>query len=276
MSSFTTPSPSITTVERREAGRARRAPLLELDPDLGRLLPPERRDEAARDLVVSVKELYDGGRELAALTRLSPSHLGLLVIDGVVAREVVLGRRRRPLEHRATARGPPATCTRPRDGWRSTAGLLESTVLWSALSDRPTSPLLGRRFASPAPCGYPELYTALIDRLSQRSARLATTQAISQMTKVDRRLVALFWHLAERWGRMTVDGVHVPLRISHRLLGQLVGARRPTISAAVGQLARSGELVRRPDSTWLLTGDPAALRAAGRPAPPRFKLLTAA
>jgi hypothetical protein len=116
----------------------------------------------------------------------------------------------------------------------------------------------------------------LIDRLSQRSARLATTQAISQMTKVDRRLVALFWHLAERWGRMTAAGVHVPLRISHRLLGQLVGARRPTISAAVSQLAISGELVRRPDSTWLLTGDSATLGVAGRPAPPRFKLVTAA
>ena len=69
----------------------RRAPLLELDPDLGRLLPPERRSEASRGLVVSVQELHDGGRELAALTRSSPSHLGLLVLDGVVAREVVLG-----------------------------------------------------------------------------------------------------------------------------------------------------------------------------------------
>jgi len=246
---------------------ARRAPLLELDPDLGRLLPPDRRNEAARGLVVSVQELYDGGRELAALTRSSPSHLGLLVIDGVVAREVVLG------DTVSTELLGAGDVIRP---WtlEEPAGLLEPTVLWSALSDVSLA-LLGRRFAVQL-CGYPELYTALIDRLSQRSARLATTQAISQMTKVDRRLVALFWHLAERWGRMTVDGVHVPLRISHRLLGQLVGARRPTISSAVGQLAASGELVRRPDSTWLLTGDPAAMRAAGRPAPPRFKVLTAA
>ena len=245
----------------------RRAPLLELDPDLGRLLPPDRLDEATRALVVSVQELYDGGRELTALARSSPSHLGLLVVDGVVAREIVLG------DMVSTELLGAGDVIRP---WtlEEPAGLLESTVLWSALSDVSLA-LLGRRFAVEL-CGYPEVYTALIDRLSQRSARLATTQAISQMTKVDRRLVALFWHLAERWGRMTVEGVHVPLRISHRLLGQLVGARRPTISSAVGQLAASGELVRRPDSTWLLTGDPAALRAAGRPAPPRFKVLTAA
>jgi hypothetical protein len=246
---------------------SRRAPLLELDPDLGRLLPPERRHDAARGLIVSVQGLHDGGRELADLTRSAPCHLGLLVVDGVVAREVVLG------ETVSTELLGAGDVIRP---WtmEEPAGLLETTVLWSALSDVRLA-VLGRRLAVQL-CGYPELYAALIDRMNQRSARLATTQAISQMTKVDRRLLALFWHLAERWGRMTAAGVHVPLRISHRLLGQLIGARRPTISAAVGQLADSGELVRRTDSTWLVTGDPGALRAAGRSAPPRFKLLTEA
>ena len=245
----------------------RRAPLLELDPDLGRLLPPERFDEASRGLVVSVQELYDGGRELGALVNSSPSHLGLLVLDGVVAREVVLG------DTVSTELLGAGDVIRP---WsiEEPTGLLESSVLWSALSDVRLA-LLGRRMAVQL-CGYPELYTALLDRMNQRSARLATTQAISQMTKVDRRLLALFWHLAERWGRMTVAGVHVPLRISHRMLGQLIGARRPTISAAVKQLADSGELIRRTDSTWLVSGDPGALRAAGRPAPPRFKLVPAA
>jgi CRP/FNR family cyclic AMP-dependent transcriptional regulator len=242
----------------------RRAPLLELDPDLGRLLPPDRVAEATRGLVVSVQELYDGRRELTALARSAPSHLGLLVVDCVVAREVVLG------DTVSTELLGAGDVIRP---WtlEEPAGLLESTVMWSALSDISLA-LLGRRFAVEL-CGYPEVYTALVDRLSQRSARLATTQAISQMTRVDRRLLALFWHLAERWGRMTAAGVHVPLRISHRLLGQLIGARRPTISAAVGQLGQSGELVRRADGTWLVTAEPGALRAAGRPAPPRFKLL---
>jgi CRP/FNR family transcriptional regulator, cyclic AMP receptor protein len=244
----------------------RRAPLLDLDPDLGRLLPPDRRAEAARGLVVSVQELRDGGRGLARLTRSSPSHIGLLLLDGVVAREVVLG------DTVSTELLGAGDVIRP---WtiEEPVGLLECTVLWSALSDVRLA-VLGRRLGVQL-CAYPELYTALIDRLSQRSARLATTQAISQMTRVDRRLVALFWHLAERWGRMTAAGVHVPLRISHRMLGQLIGARRPTISAAVGQLAQSGELIRRPDSTWLVPGQPVGLRAAvaGPPAPPRFKLL---
>jgi CRP/FNR family cyclic AMP-dependent transcriptional regulator len=241
------------------------APLLELDPELGRLLPPSRRAEAARGLVVSVQELSDGGRGLARLDRSSPCHLGLLVLDGVVAREVVLGH---TVSTELLGAGDvirPWTIEEP-------VALLESTVLWSALSDVRLA-VLDRRLAAEL-CGYPELYAALVDRLSQRSARLATTQAISQMTRVDRRLVALFWHLAERWGRVTAAGVHVPLRISHRMLGQLVGARRPTISSAVAQLAETGELVRRPDGTWLVAGERAAPPATGRPAPPRFKLLT--
>jgi hypothetical protein len=66
----------------------------------------------------------------------------------------------------------------------------------------------------------------------------------------------LFWHLAERWGRVTGDGVIVPLALTHRILGQLVGARRPTVSTALSELAERGELVRRPDGSWLLRGDP--------------------
>ena len=99
----------------------------------------------------------------------------------------------------------------------------------------------------------------IVDRLSERAQRLAVTQAISQLNRVDRRLLALFWHLAERWGRVARDGIAVPLVLSHRLIGELVGARRPTVSTALGELARDGQLVRREDGTWLLTGEPIAL-----------------
>ena len=68
--------------------------------------------------------------------------------------------------------------------------------------------------------------------------------------------MALFWHLAERWGRMTAEGVVMPLTLSHRLLGELVGARRPTVSAALGELAHEGRLVRRRSGDWLLVDAP--------------------
>jgi len=53
----------------------------------------------------------------------------------------------------------------------------------------------------------------------------------------------------------------VPLTISHRLLGELVGARRPTVSTALAALERQGRLRRREDATWLLLGEPAGMPA---------------
>jgi hypothetical protein len=74
---------------------------------------------------------------------------------------------------------------------------------------------------------------------------------------------------------MTPDGVALPMTLSHRLLGQLVGARRPTVSTALGELAREGELERRDDGTWLLTGAPFGIPAVeiGRVIPARRRLL---
>jgi CRP/FNR family cyclic AMP-dependent transcriptional regulator len=136
----------------------------------------------------------------------------------------------------------------------SKSELLPVGAEWSVLSPS-TLAVLDRRFAVEA-SQYPEVTAALFDRLSERSLRLATTQAISQLTRVDRRLKALFWHLAERWGRVGGEGVVIPLALTHRILGQLVGARRPTVSTALSELAERDELVRRSDGSWLLRGDP--------------------
>jgi CRP/FNR family transcriptional regulator, cyclic AMP receptor protein len=224
------------------------APLLALDPDLGQLLAPARREEAVRALTVNLRR-FDAP---TGLERTAPSHLGLLVVDGVLARDVAVP------GSVATELLGAGDLIRP---WTMEVPveILETEVRWSPLTEV-TVALLDRRAAHEL-CSYPEVYAALMDRLSQRAARLATTQAIAQMTRVDRRLVALFQHLAERWGRMSGDGVQVPLKLSHRLLGQLVGARRPTISAALSDLARSGELVRRADSTWLVREPALALAA---------------
>ena len=56
----------------------------------------------------------------------------------------------------------------------------------------------------------------------------------------------------------------VPLALTHRILGQLVGARRPTVSTALAELAERGELIRRPDGSWLLRGDPPDAQSLAR------------
>jgi len=229
--------------------------LLDADPDLGGLLTGTRREEAERELVVRVHKLGVGVWDVSRLEGAGADHVGLLLLDGVIAREVIVA------DHVSAELLGPGDLVRP---WQdaSKADLLPVDVLWSILS--PSSfAVLDRRFAGEL-ARWPEVTAALFERLSERSLRLGTTQAISQLTRVDRRLKALLWHLAERWGRVSGDGVVVPLALTHRILGQLVGARRPTVSTALGELAERGELVRRVDGSWVLRGSPPDASALGR------------
>lgn len=221
--------------------------MLELDSDLGQLLTDERRAAAERELRVRVTTFpigeWDGGR----LADADPSHIGLLIAEGVLAREVVLE------DTVSTELLGPGDIVRP---WHleGPPQLLAVTIRWNALTSVRLG-LIDRRVAA-ALVRYPEITAVIVDRMSERAQRLTITQAISQLNRVDRRLLALFWHLAERWGRVSRDGIAVPLVLSHRLIGELVGARRPTVSTALAELARDGQLVRRDDGTWLLTGEP--------------------
>jgi CRP-like cAMP-binding protein len=242
--------------------------ILELDPELGQLLEGERLATARRDLQVLVHTLHGGPWDASRLAGASPDHIGLLVLDGVLAREVLVS------DTISTELLGPGDVVRP---WRLHEGdaLLQHSVRWNVLT-RSRVALLDRRFAAQL-ARYPEVNAAVIDRINERALRLAVTQAISQLNRVDRRLLALFWHLAERWGRMTPEGVAIPMTLSHRMLGQLVGARRPTVSTALGELAKLGELLRRDDGTWLLTGEPMGVptEAVERLVPMRRHLLPA-
>src|SRR3954449_6881504 len=150
------------------AGRA----LLELDPDLGQLLTAERREAAERELRVRVTSFpigeWDGGR----LADADPTHLGLLVVEGVLAREVVLG------DTVSTELLGPGDIVRP---WHveGPPELLPVVVRWNALS-RLRLGLIDRRAATIL-ARYPEVSAVIIDRMSERAQRLAVTQAISQL-----------------------------------------------------------------------------------------------
>jgi len=223
------------------------ARLLDLDPDLGQLLDGERLQAAERELVVRVTTFEIGEWHSERLSDADPVHLGLLLLEGVLAREVVLG------DTVSTELLGAGDIIRP---WQlhGPPELLPIEVRWNALSAVRLA-VLDRRAAAVV-ARYPELNAVIVDRLVERAVRLAINQAISQVNRVDRRLLALFWHLAERWGRVAREGIAIPLVLSHRLIGELIGARRPTVSTALTDLARSGQLIRREDGTWLLTGEP--------------------
>ncbi|HZU59528.1 MAG TPA: hypothetical protein VE983_01090, partial [Solirubrobacteraceae bacterium] len=57
------------------------------------------------------------------------------------------------------------------------------------------------------------------------------------------------------WGRVTPDGLCIPFHLTHEVLGEIIGARRPSVSVAVGNLRRRDEIFRRDDGFFVLSGD---------------------
>jgi CRP-like cAMP-binding protein len=218
-----------------------------LDPELGRLLSAERHARARVELRARVLRRKPGPWLVDGTAAEADAYVRLLILDGVVARDVSLE------DVISTELLGSGDVIRP-----GTAGdadrLLGDQTSWSVLAECRVA-VIDERCAQTL-SAYPEVTTVLLERLERRSQRLARAQALVALTRVDRRLLAMLWQLAERWGRVTGDGVLLPLDISHRLLGQLVGARRPTISTAAAELARQGLLRRRDDGAWLLLGEP--------------------
>jgi CRP/FNR family cyclic AMP-dependent transcriptional regulator len=225
-------------------------PLLDADPDLGRLMTAEQVEAARRHLKVRQHVVEPGPWEGERLREAGAEHVGLLVLGGLMTRELVIA------DNVSAELLGPGDLVRP---WQAAGPerLVPYDIRWTAL-ERTDLAVLDRRFAALL-THYPQVNAMLIDRLTERSQRLSLMQSISQLNGVDRRLLTLFWHLAERWGKVTKTGVAVPVVVPHRVLAQLVGARRPTVSSALGQLADRGELIREPDGGWLLTGAPVGI-----------------
>jgi len=109
---------------------------------------------------------------------------------------------------------------------------------------------------------WPSITRSLLRLVQEGAERSMALQAIVQRQRVDERLLALLWLLAERWGRMTRDGVVLELRLQHRVLADLIGARRPSVTTALGALTAEGRVVRRAGGGWLLRDAPPALPLA--------------
>jgi CRP/FNR family cyclic AMP-dependent transcriptional regulator len=261
------PVPARSTMPALSAD-GRVAALADVDPDLMRHLPADRAAAARQQLPVRVVTLPRGRWPIEDLT-VDPAHLGLLVVAGIIGRELVAD------DVTSIELLGPGDLLRPWDESASSE-LLQAVVRWTALA--PTQLAILDRHVTVRLALYPEIHAALHERCAWRARRLAVLQTISQLNRVDRRLLTLFWHLAERWGRVTPHGVMLPLALSHSMLGQLVGARRPTVSTALAKLVRDGEAVRGDAGSWILTGRP-----VGAPDPrvdptvaPRRSLLAAA
>jgi CRP-like cAMP-binding protein len=173
-----------------------------------------------------------------------PRAFGLIVCDGLIVRELDLaGTLTADLVGPGdiVALGPsPEALLRTDEQWH-----VSGSATVAVLDDR----------VLPALHAWPTLSSRLITRAARQAARAAEQRAISQLPRVELRIRAVLWHLAERWGRMGPNGVVLPLELTHGALGHLVGARRPTVTLALSDLARDGAVVRRGDGAWTLRLD---------------------
>lgn len=213
------------------------------DTELYAALRERERDRAVADCLAQVATLSPGtwpSRERAP--HLCGGGLGLLILDGLV-----LCRRGFDGRYGAELLGAG-------DLLRPTQEAEDGTRPSLHTSRRVLAPtrvaVLDLDFAK-AIAPYPQLSEELLARAINRSRNLAVLMAIVHQPRIDSRLEALFWHLATRWGKVRSDGVLVPLKLTHSVLADLIAARRPTVSSALGELSREG-VVRACDDGWQL------------------------
>ena len=88
----------------------------------------------------------------------------------------------------------------------------------------------------------PALAANLVRVLSAQIADRELAEAIALEPRVERRLLLKLRQLAERWGRVTPDGIRLDLRLTHQELANMVGAVRESVTIALGRLADAGEI----------------------------------
>jgi len=228
---------------------ASRESLLDLDRDLAKDLRREDEKRAQADLAVDVVRVRPGRWDPDQITTNGGrGGFGLFVADGFMVRSVTLA-------HRSAAElAGPGDVIRPwhQDEMGSTSYPI--TLRWRMLS-RVTIAVLGHE-ATNRLCSFPPVIAQLSERLVSRSRRQACQQVISQLAAVEHRVLLELWLLADEFGRVRRDGVLVPVPMTHEVLGMLVGARRPTVTGALGVLAERDLVRPERGEGWLLTGEP--------------------
>jgi DNA-binding transcriptional ArsR family regulator len=219
--------------------------VLDVDPDLAHGLPPEHFEAARARSRAVVITLEGPGWDPSALCRAAePGWLGLLMIEGLMIRLVSVGSRT------ACELFGPGDVVRPWDA-DGQYEPLQIGLTWR-VTHRSRLAVLDTRFGAEIG-GWPTIVSCLMSRVANRARALALNHAVSHLPRVDSRLLVVFWLLAERWGKVTADGIRIPLHLTHEVLAMLVGTRRPTVTLSLQRLAQADLVIRERRDRWLLT-----------------------
>jgi len=221
-----------------------RVRLLDADSDLGADLSPAEFELARRYAVIDVASLRPGVHDPWTIS--SADLLGLLVIEGTLIRRVQVA------ERRCGELVGPGSIVRPWDHFGEHAPL-PFEVSWRVIEPVVVGLLDLQLINVGARC--PQLIHGILRRAIERSYALALDVAIHTLQHLELRLLVLFWHLADRFGRVTAEGIIIPLRLSHSDIAELIGSQRPSVSVRLSALAKRDVLIRRRDRTWMLHGE---------------------
>jgi CRP/FNR family transcriptional regulator, cyclic AMP receptor protein len=230
--------------------------LLDHDPDLAEELSEEELSAARRATVAGLEHRPVG--PWSPDDALSQCMCGL-VISGLVVRELSVAG-----AVSADVLGPGDVVLAPAE---SEVSILPASTAWVVVEPLAIA-WLGEGFEQAAR-RWPALNRALLRRMNAVATRAAVLQNLAQHTRIEDRVLLLLWHLAERFGRVGPTGVVLPLRLTHRVIARLIGARRPSVTTAIVALERDGRLQRRADGAFVLYSEPEArlLEAVGPVAP---------
>ena len=225
------------------------------DPELGRDLAGGAASSAGAAAIAPLMRLEPGIQSLLIEERAARGHFGLLVLDGLIARHVSLGR------IGSTEFAAPGDILHP---WaRRSEPIAAVEVRWEVLAPSRLA-VLDREFASRIRA-WPAITAALFNRTAERSDQRVLQAALHQAKRVEDRVLLALWHFAGRWGQTAPEGRTVNLHgITGEALARFVGTRRQSVSTALGKLQDRGSVVRLADGALLLPRAPVELEAMVR------------
>ena len=226
----------------RSAPLVTTASLVATLPEILATVPAEDRLLAERTLIVPLVSARN--EDLGDVIRTQiPGAFDFLVVDGVVLKQTTLARRSAlELLGPGDLLAPPLTPARQLESRAVSRYLALGRASLAAVEERV------RR----ATRRWPGIADFLHDRLARQTHHASMHLAMLHLPRAERRLIALFSDLAERFGQMAADGILIDLPLTHEIIGGLIASRRSTVTLALQQLASNGMIARLEGDRWKL------------------------
>jgi CRP-like cAMP-binding protein len=104
---------------------------------------------------------------------------------------------------------------------------------------------------------WPRIGINLLDSVIERARSLSYLLTARQASRLEARILITLWHLADRWGHVSPEGVVLDLpKLTHEMIANMVAARRPSVTTAIRHLRELGLVEVQSRGRWLLHGDP--------------------